>query len=67
MSTPEYRYRILEDEIKQEVEQWLYKFVERQGEVIEELNVQKDHVHLLVSVLPKISSFVVSIKGQISN
>ena len=66
--TPKYRYRILEDEIKEEVEICLHQFVYRQGGVIEELNVQKDHVHLLVSVPPKvsISNFVGSIKGRTS-
>jgi putative transposase len=66
--TPKYRYRILEGEIKSEVESCLHQFVERQGGIIEELNVQKDHVHLLVSVPPKvsISNFVGAIKGRTS-
>lgn len=66
--TPKYRYRILQGEIKMEVENCLHQFVDRQGGIIEELNVQKDHVHLLVSVPPKvsISNFVGAIKGRTS-
>jgi len=66
--TPKYRYRILQGEIKKEVENCLNQFVDRQGGIIEELNVQKDHIHLLVSVPPKvsISNFVGAIKGRTS-
>ena len=53
--TPKYRYRILEGEIKNEVENCIRMFSGQKGCTIEELNVQFDHVHLLVMVPPKVS------------
>ncbi|WP_430812394.1 MULTISPECIES: IS200/IS605 family transposase [unclassified Carboxylicivirga] len=66
--TPKYRYRILKGEIKADIERSIHQFVEQQGGLVDELNVQIDHVHLLASVPPKvsISSFVVKVKGQTS-
>ena len=63
---PKYRLRILIGEVAQEVEHCLRAFVEQQkGEVVE-LNIQIDHVHLLVLVPPKvsISNFVGVLKGR---
>ena len=53
--TPKYRYRILKGEIKDEVEYCIRTFSGQKGCIIEELNVQLDHVHLLVMVPPKVS------------
>ena len=53
--TPKYSYRILKDEIKKEVEYCIRIFSEQKGCTIEELNVQSDHVHLLIQVPPKVS------------
>jgi len=53
--TPKYRYRILKGEIKDEVEYCIRMFSGQKGCIIEELNVQFDHVHLLVMVPPKVS------------
>ncbi len=53
--TPKYRYRILKGEIKDEVEYCIRMFSSQNGCTIEELNVQFDHVHLLVMVPPKVS------------
>ena len=63
---PKYRLRILEGAIKQEVDVCIRVFTEQQGGEIVELNVQKDHVHLLVMIPPKISvsSFVGTLKGR---
>ncbi len=44
--TPKYRYRILKGEIREEVISCIRGFTERQHCIIEELNVQEDHVHL---------------------
>lgn len=63
---PKYRHRILKDMIKIEVEQSIRIFSEKLGCTIEELNVQEDHVHLLVEVPPKISlsQYIGTIKGR---
>jgi len=53
--TPKYRYRILKGEIKNEVEYCIRMFSSQNGCTIEELNVQLDHVHLLIMVPPKVS------------
>ena len=63
---PKYRFRILIGEVAKEAEHCIRAFVEQQkGEVVE-LNVQIDHVHLLVLVPPKvsISNFVGTLKGR---
>ena len=63
---PKYRYRILTGRISDEVSRCIRAFTEHQkGEVVE-LNVQVDHVHLLVLVPPKvsISNFVGTLKGR---
>ena len=65
---PKYRFKILKGEIAREVERCIRSFTAHQkGEVVE-LNVQPDHVHVLVMVAPKIalSSFVGTIKGRTS-
>jgi putative transposase len=64
--TPKYRYRILNGKIKELVEQSIHQLAEEQGGEIEELNVQNDHVHLLVWIPPKlsVSNFVGKIKGK---
>ena len=53
--TPKYRYRILKGEIKTEVEHCIRAFSEQKGCIIEELNVQEEHVHLVIFVPPKVS------------
>ena len=64
--TPKYRYRILKGKVKNEVESCLRSFAERLGCEIEELNVQLDHVHMLVLIPPKlsVSTFVSTVKGR---
>ena len=52
---PKYRYKILTGKLGQEVERCIRAFSEQQGCSIIELNVQVDHVHLLVMVPPKVS------------
>ena len=52
---PKYRYRVLTGEVGFEVMKTVRVFAERLGCEIVELNVQADHVHLLVKVPPKIS------------
>ncbi len=53
--TPKYRFRILEGEVAQEVCRCVRSFSsQKQCEVVE-LNVQKDHIHLIVMIPPKLS------------
>ncbi len=63
---PKYRFRILKGALKAEVENCIRLFSEKLGCKIEELNVQDDHVHMLVMVPPKlsISRYVGTIKGR---
>ena len=63
---PKYRFRILEGQISRDVSDFIHAFSEQQGCEIVELNVQIDHVHLLVMVPPKlsISEYVGKIKGR---
>ena len=63
---PKYRYKILTGKLGQEVERCIRGFSEQQDCSIIELNVQMDHVHLLVMVPPKvsISGFMGTLKGR---
>lgn len=63
---PKYRYRILVGPVKKEVVHSIQVFAAQQkGEIIE-LNVQKDHVHLICMVPAKvsISDFTGKLKGR---
>jgi len=63
---PKYRYRVLTGEIGFEVTKTVRVFAERLGCEIVELNVQADHVHLLLKVPPKISisKLLGTVKGK---
>ena len=52
---PKYQYRVLKGPVGQELYNSTGMFCGQLGCRIEELNVQVDHVHLLVRVLPTIS------------
>ena len=52
---PKYRLRILKGVIKDMIESDIHKLCEWQNCEVDELSVQEDHVHLLVSVPPKVS------------
>ncbi|MBI9078059.1 MAG: IS200/IS605 family transposase [Desulfatibacillum sp.] len=64
--TPKYRFKILKGKIADEVENCVRAFSSQQGAEIIELNVQIDHVHLLVMIPPKlsVSGFVGTVKGR---
>ena len=64
--TPKYRLRILEGEVGQEVLNCVQGFSEQKNCEISELNVQKDHVHIVVMIPPKlsISDYMGIIKGR---
>ena len=63
---PKYRHRVLSGEVGREVHNCIRVFAERAGCEVVELNVQRDHVHLLVMVPPKvsISTLMGTLKGR---
>lgn len=65
---PKYRFRILTGEIGSKVEEDVRKLSEWLGCEVIELNVQVDHVHVVVSIPPKvsISKYMGTIKGKIA-
>ncbi len=66
---PKYRYRILKDDIAESVRQQIYRLVEQKDKVeVLELNVQLDHVHLVLSLPPKyaVSDFMGYLKGKLA-
>jgi len=66
---PKYRYRILQDDIAEYCKSHIY-FLSRQKDKIEilELNVQVDHIHIVVSIPPKysVSTFMGFLKGKLA-
>ena len=65
---PKYRLRILKGTIRDLVEQDIKMLCEWKSCEVQELNVQEDHIHLLVSVPPKvsISKLMGTLKGKIA-
>ncbi len=63
---PKYRYRILTGAVRQEVYDCIQVYSSRLKCEITEINVQPDHVHLLIKVPPKqsISSLMGALKGR---
>ena len=66
---PKYRYRIFKDVIVEYVKQQVYQLCKQKEQVIVlELNVQPDHVHLVVEIPPKyaVSEFMGYLKGKLA-
>ncbi|MBL1276312.1 MAG: IS200/IS605 family transposase [Ectothiorhodospiraceae bacterium] len=63
---PKYRYRVLTGKVGFEVLKTLRVYTERLGCEVVEINIQPDHVHLLVKVPPKvaISKLLGTVKGK---
>ena len=63
---PIYRYRILTGKVSTEVARCIRAFSEQKQCEIIEMNVQVDHVHIIVMVPPKtsISEYVGTVKGR---
>lgn len=63
---PKYRYRVLIGRVGFEAMKTIRVYTERLGCEVVELNVQADHVHLLVKVPPKvsISKLLGTVKGK---
>ena len=53
--TPKYRYRVLEGLVKELLSKDIPMLLEWKSSEMIEMNIQKDHVHLIVSVPPKVS------------
>ncbi len=66
--TPKYRYRVLFGEVKTVVEHDIRMLCEWKGVEILEMNVQKDHIHLVCSIPPKISlsTLLGTLKGKLA-
>ena len=66
--TPKYRYRVLFGEVKSLVENDNRMLCERKVVEVIELNVQIDHVHVVVSIPPKVSVSILmgGLKGKLA-
>ena len=64
--TPKYRFRVLEGKIKEIIEKKIRQVSEWYEVELEEMNVMKDHVHIVCSIPPKmsISKFMGILKGK---
>ena len=66
---PKYRYKILQNEVAQYVERQVYRLSDQKdGVEVLEVNVQPEHVHLVVSVPPKyaVSQYLGFLKGKLA-
>jgi putative transposase len=63
---PKYQFRILEGPIKEELYKTIHVYCGRMGCTVIELNIQSDHVHLLVTMPPKesVSKLLGAVKGK---
>ena len=64
---PKYRYKILQGKAEVFVRNNLYKLCGQKDQLtIEEINIQPDHVHLIISIAPKysVSEIVGFLKGK---
>ncbi len=66
---PKYRYRIFKDGVDEYTQQEIYRLCHQKDKVeVLELNVQPDHVHLIVWIPPKyaVSAFMGYLKGRLA-
>ena len=66
--TPKFRFRVLDGLVKTLVEHDIQVICQWKDVEIEELSIQKDHVHLLCSIPPKVSvsDFMGTLKGKLA-
>lgn len=66
--TPKYRFRILKNKVGRDVYRCIQVYCEQLGCKVVELNVQVDHVHLVVKIPPKlsVSKLMGALKGKIA-
>jgi putative transposase len=66
---PKYRYKILQGEVREYVTQQIYRLCnQKDGVEVLEVNVQEDHVHVVLSVPPKyaVSELMGFLKGKLA-
>ena len=66
---PKYRYKVLQGKAEVLVRNQLYRLCAQKDQVlIEEVNIQPDHVHLIISIPPKyaVSEIMGFLKGKIA-
>jgi putative transposase len=66
MWVPKYRFRVLKGPVKEAVYDCIQSYSRRMNCEVKELNVQEDHVHLLVAIPPKVSvsQYMGTVKGK---
>ncbi len=66
--TPKYRYRVLFGEVKRLVEDDIRMLCDRKSAEVIELNVRIDHIHVVVSIPPKVSvsTLMGTLKGKLA-
>ncbi len=64
--TPKYRFRILTGHVSSMLEHDILTICEWKDVIVEEMNIQPDHVHMIVSIPPKVSvsDFMGILKGK---
>ena len=64
--TPKYRFRIMTGQISSMLEHDIKTICEWKDVVVEELNIQIDHIHMIVSIPPRVSvsDFMGILKGK---
>ena len=66
---PKYRYRIFTHDVEEYTRQQIYRLCQQKDKVgVLELNVQPDHVHVVVSIAPKyaVSDIMGYLKGKLA-
>ena len=66
---PKYRYQILQGKAEVLVRNHLYRLCAQKDQIhVEEVNIQPDHVHLIISIPPKyaVSEIMGFLKGKIA-
>ena len=64
---PKYRYQVLEGKVEVAVRNYLYTLCSQKDQMnIEEINIQSDHIHLILSIPPKyaLSQIMGFLKGK---
>ena len=66
---PKYRLRVLVGDVAEQVRQEIYRLVgQKDGIEVLELNIQPDHIHMVVWIPPKysVSNFMGYLKGKLA-
>ena len=66
---PKYRHRIFKEKIGEYTRQQIYSLIQQKEDVeVLELNIQADHIHLVVTIAPKyaISEIMGYLKGKLA-